>query len=188
MTLLNMPSAPPFHSARLAYRAFTDADSALLEQMYAGTSASIWACALATRAHWPLGHTQTDPYTLAYGLGGFCAPQSPAALLELGQGAAKNSLLSVVACLPLSNDEPTKPGVPIGWLNLGPKGSANSLHRRAEIGVVFLPEQQGKGYGTEAVAWLLAIAFERAGLHRVGLECFATNIGARKVYEKWQVC
>ena len=48
-----------------------------------------------------------------------------------------------------------------------------------------MAEEQGKGYGTEAVAWLLAVAFERANLHRVELECNAGNVGARKVYEKW---
>ncbi len=31
-----MPSAPPFHSARLVYRAYTDSDSPVLEQMYRG--------------------------------------------------------------------------------------------------------------------------------------------------------
>ena len=48
-----------------------------------------------------------------------------------------------------------------------------------------LPEYRGGGYGTKAVAWLVAMAFERANLHRVELQCYTDNRAARKVYEKW---
>jgi RimJ/RimL family protein N-acetyltransferase len=46
------------------------------------------------------------------------------------------------------------------------------------------PAGRDRGLGTESTRLLLAYAFERLGLHRVGLEVFAFNPRARHVYEK----
>lgn len=46
------------------------------------------------------------------------------------------------------------------------------------------PRVFGRGYGTEATRLLLGHAFETVGLNRVGLEVFAFNPRARRVYEK----
>lgn len=40
-------------------------------------------------------------------------------------------------------------------------------HRQVEIGFVFHPDAQGRGYATEASRELLVLAFERLGAHRV---------------------
>ncbi len=42
----------------------------------------------------------------------------------------------------------------------------------------------GQGYGTEATSLMLAHAFERLGLHRVGLSVFSFNDRAIRSYEK----
>lgn len=42
----------------------------------------------------------------------------------------------------------------------------------------------GHGYGTETAGLMLALAFERIGLHRVGLSVFAFNERAIHAYEK----
>jgi len=42
----------------------------------------------------------------------------------------------------------------------------------------------GQGYGTEAVRLMLWLAFERIGLHRVGLSVFSFNERAIRSYEK----
>lgn len=42
----------------------------------------------------------------------------------------------------------------------------------------------GKGYGTEAARLMLWLAFERIGLHRVGLTVFSFNERAIRSYEK----
>lgn len=57
-------------------------------------------------------------------------------------------------------------------------------HRFADIGIDILPEYQGKGYGSEAIGWILEWAFMTAGLHRVGIRCFAWNEGARRLYAR----
>jgi RimJ/RimL family protein N-acetyltransferase len=42
----------------------------------------------------------------------------------------------------------------------------------------------GQGYGTEATQMMLELAFERIGLHRVGLSVFSFNERAIRSYRK----
>jgi RimJ/RimL family protein N-acetyltransferase len=46
------------------------------------------------------------------------------------------------------------------------------------------PDVWGEGYGTEATELMLWLAFERIGLHRVGLSVFSFNSRAIRSYEK----
>lgn len=43
---------------------------------------------------------------------------------------------------------------------------------------------QNKGYGSEAIQWVLWWAFQQGGLHRISIGCFSYNDGARRLYEK----
>ena len=57
-------------------------------------------------------------------------------------------------------------------------------HATGEIGYIVHPEHAGKGYATEAAAPLLAVAFDKLGLHRVIGRTEARNIGSARVLEK----
>ena len=57
-------------------------------------------------------------------------------------------------------------------------------HKTAEIGFVFDPEEQGRGYATEAARELLRVAFEDFGLHRVIGRTEARNAASARVLEK----
>jgi RimJ/RimL family protein N-acetyltransferase len=57
-------------------------------------------------------------------------------------------------------------------------------HRQGEIGYIFHPDHQGRGYATEAARVLLRIAFEDLKLHRVVGRVEARNIGSARVLEK----
>lgn len=57
-------------------------------------------------------------------------------------------------------------------------------HRQGEIGFIFHPDHQGRGYATEAAAAVLAIAFEAYGLHRVFGRLEARNVASARVLEK----
>jgi RimJ/RimL family protein N-acetyltransferase len=46
------------------------------------------------------------------------------------------------------------------------------------------PDAWGRGLGTEATELMLAHAFDRLGLHRVGLSVFAFNTRALRAYDK----
>jgi RimJ/RimL family protein N-acetyltransferase len=56
--------------------------------------------------------------------------------------------------------------------------------RTGEIGFIFDPRHQGKGFATEAAGALLGWAFETAGLHRVVGRLEARNAASARVLEK----
>ncbi|KAK2924931.1 hypothetical protein FoTM2_015209 [Fusarium oxysporum f. sp. vasinfectum] len=53
-------------------------------------------------------------------------------------------------------------------------------HRTAEIGISLIKEHQGKGYGREAINWMVDWGFRHAGLHTIGIT--TTNYNPRGVY------
>jgi RimJ/RimL family protein N-acetyltransferase len=57
-------------------------------------------------------------------------------------------------------------------------------HRQGEIGFIFSPAHQGKGYATEASAAMLALAFGTYELHRVVGRAEARNVASTRVLEK----
>ncbi|KAM0227125.1 hypothetical protein ACHAPO_011805 [Fusarium lateritium] len=93
-----------------------------------------------------------------------------------------NSLLGVAICL---RDENTKTPVIIGVMCIGWGGIAPHVvhHRNAEIGITLLKEHQGKGYGREAINWILDWGFKHAGLHTIGITTASYNPRAVHLYE-----
>ncbi|KAH8654631.1 acyl-CoA N-acyltransferase [Tricladium varicosporioides] len=87
--------------------------------------------------------------------------------------------LGVLICLP----QPSAPHTtkPIGFVNL--KG-ASLPHSHASMSIQICGEEQGKGYGTEAIKWALEWGFMVGGLHRVSIGSFYFNEGARRLYER----
>lgn len=58
----------------------------------------------------------------------------------------------------------------------------DELARNAEVGLGFGPGHRGKGYGREVLRLLLDFGFTHRNLHRVWLECAATNEAAIRAY------
>jgi RimJ/RimL family protein N-acetyltransferase len=69
-----------------------------------------------------------------------------------------------------------------GWAQLEVAADAEGVE--AELGWVLSPTHRGRGFGTEAVAALLAIAFEQLGVRRVTAGCFAVNEASWKLMER----
>jgi RimJ/RimL family protein N-acetyltransferase len=61
---------------------------------------------------------------------------------------------------------------------------ADAQPRQGEIGFMFHPDHQGRGYATEATRALLRIAFEDYGLHRVYGRLEPRNAASVRVLEK----
>jgi RimJ/RimL family protein N-acetyltransferase len=74
-----------------------------------------------------------------------------------------------------------KSGITVGDLGLR---WVSERDRTAEIGFVFDPRHQGKGFATEAARPLLDWAFGTAGLHRVIGRTEARNSASSRVLEK----
>ncbi|PYH97634.1 acyl-CoA N-acyltransferase [Aspergillus ellipticus CBS 707.79] len=101
----------------------------------------------------------------------------------------EKTLLGVVICLPHPEQSPgqdSKPKpIPIGQLALFNMGMGPSHHHRhATLGISLVDGYRGKGYGGEAINWILDWAFMHAGLHRVGLDAFSFNENGLKLYRK----
>lgn len=117
---------------------------------------------------------------------------------DFQKGVADSLLGAVICLLPEDGQLPKTEGE--GWgkvmrSNYSPLVSIGQVHlkglpphmvhhRSVEIGIDILPEYQGKGYGSEAISWVLDYAFRRAGLHRARIRAFEWNYGAVKLYEK----
>jgi RimJ/RimL family protein N-acetyltransferase len=68
----------------------------------------------------------------------------------------------------------------IGWGGISP---TVIHHRNSEIGITILKEHQGKGYGREAINWMLDWGFKHAGLHTIGITTASFNPRAIHLYE-----
>lgn len=56
--------------------------------------------------------------------------------------------------------------------------------RQGEIGWIFSPDYQGRGFATEAASCILDLAFGRADMHRVIARCDARNTGSYRLMER----
>lgn len=148
----------PFRSARLLYRAVESTDDAFFNSI------------------------QTDPSNFQNSNARLLRPQSRDDTKHYQKFVAEEALLGVVICLP-SSDQLAEP-TPIGTIHLKPLGPALIQHRFTELGIDILKGYQGQGYGSESIKWVLAWAFNVAGIHRVGLRAFEWNYGARKLYTR----
>ncbi|KGO42828.1 Acyl-CoA N-acyltransferase [Penicillium expansum] len=114
----------------------------------------------------------------------------------------QDAILGVVICLPPQNSTeagntppseiPTLFGpaqdyklVRIGHMSLfNVNGPNEAHHRSATIGISLADGFRGKGYGGEAINWMLDWAFQHLGLHRVSISAFSFNHNALKLYRK----
>ncbi|KAL1867074.1 hypothetical protein Daus18300_006473 [Diaporthe australafricana] len=98
-------------------------------------------------------------------------------------------LIAVILCLPPSGHDQaatdkTPDPTPIGVISLTGTSPRSAHHRNANIGIDVLPEYQRRGYGSEAINWVLRWGFQAQGLHRIGIESFSHNEGAGRLYER----
>jgi RimJ/RimL family protein N-acetyltransferase len=108
-------------------------------------------------------------------------PVSKASSARAATDIRDGSYLAVLICLP-ADDGAVKP---IGRMDLHPEPEKLlKHHRNAEVGIQIKEEYQRKGYGTEAIKWVLEWAFKYGGLHRVGITSFSYSPGARRLYER----
>lgn len=96
--------------------------------------------------------------------------------------ASANETTSKTDASPEKRPEPQP--VPVGLISLTDFSPKTAHHRNAYISIDVLPEYQRKGYGSEAINWVLEWGFQLHGLHRIGIESFSHNEGAGRLYEK----
>jgi RimJ/RimL family protein N-acetyltransferase len=99
---------------------------------------------------------------------------------SLDQMIREDGLSEEGDCLTLAVVEP-QVGRVVGHVELVWLSEA---HRQGEIGYVFNPEYQGRGFATEAVAALLGWGFGEFGLHRIIGRCDARNTASARLMER----
>lgn len=68
----------------------------------------------------------------------------------------------------------------IGWGGFSP---STSHHRSSSIGISLTKPYQSKGYGREAINWVLDWGFKHAGLHSISIDTASYNPKAVHLYE-----
>jgi RimJ/RimL family protein N-acetyltransferase len=162
--------ANAFTSQRLSYRAVEDtpADADLMHQI------------------------QSDYVALAASESSLLKPMTREESGKHRQYVAEKTLLGVVICLtePSMQDQATQnleqasTETAIGSIYLTAPRPGHQHHRNSYISLDILASHQNKGYGTEAIEWVLEWGFQKAGLHRIGIETFSYNEGASRLYQK----
>jgi RimJ/RimL family protein N-acetyltransferase len=162
--------ANTFSSLRLTYRAVenTPADAELMHRI------------------------QSDYAALAASESALIKPMTREESGKHRQYVAEKTLLGVIICLGQNSIEdetvnsleqaPTETA--IGSIYLTAPRPGHEHHRNSFISLDILAAYQNKGYGTEAIEWILEWGFQKAGLHRIGIETFSYNEGAQRLYQK----
>ncbi|KAM0428485.1 hypothetical protein ACHAPT_006845 [Fusarium lateritium] len=107
-----------------------------------------------------------------------------------------NSLLGVAICLLPGEDKNVNPerdssnaeqenSTIIGIMCIGWGGIPPSVahHRTADIGISLARPYQNRGYGREAINWMLDWGFRHAALHSIGITTASYNPKAAHLYE-----
>jgi diamine N-acetyltransferase len=62
----------------------------------------------------------------------------------------------------------------------------NPLHKRVGVGILILPEQQNKGYASEALELIIEYVFTYLHVHQIYANITSDNIKSIKLFEKHQ--
>ncbi|MFI6144505.1 GNAT family N-acetyltransferase [Streptomyces sp. NPDC051109] len=96
------------------------------------------------------------------------------------QMARETELASNGDCLSLAVVEPVT-GTVVGQVELV---LLSAEHRQGELGYVFHPAHQGRGFATEAALAVLGLGFDALGLHRVIGRCHGDNTASARLLER----
>lgn len=172
-----MPARNIWRSKRLVYKPVETTDEPFLESLnHHGSDAFIKATDQLPVPQGPRGATQHREFLQSCLLG--CIIYLPAP--EIEEDASSDPANPT----PENNTTTKKKDIPIGTIALQPLDLVRSHHRATKLGISIHSPHQKKGYGSEAILWALEWAFKHANLHRIGIEAFAWNEGAWKLYER----
>lgn len=155
------PFVDPYRSARLLYRAPEDnpTDEAFFQALY------------------------SDPLIASMASGVLHRPLNTKEGKDLRTQVDAMMFMSVVICI-IPDEGSDKEPETIGVISLKKKDALVVHNRTYEFGITIARQYQDKGYGSEAISWMLDWAFLTAGLHRVELTVFEWNERAQRVYQK----
>lgn len=151
----------PYRSARLLYRAPEDnlTDEAFFHALY------------------------SDPVVGSMASTALIRPLNNKERKELRANLEAVVFMSVMICIIPEVGSDNAPET-IGVISLRKQAPGFTHNRTHELAITIAREYQGKGYGPEAISWMLDWSFLTAGLHRVELTVSEWNERAQKAYQK----
>lgn len=160
-----------FHTPRLILRAVEESDAEFIHAV------------------------ESDPTDHLFANGGLQKPRNHVQTLKQRDFLMKEALIGVVICVkPDANftantkadatNAPAEPAAPIPIGTLSLEHQHGALHRSGFVGISVLRERRGKGYGEEALRWLVQWGFNAAGLHRIEIAHFSWNMDAGRMYRR----
>ncbi|OQD75966.1 hypothetical protein PENDEC_c005G02727 [Penicillium decumbens] len=151
----------PYRSTRLLYRAPEEnpTDDAFFQALYADPSIGSMASNALQR------------------------PLSTKERKELRAKSQAMMFMSVMICI-IPDEGSDKEPETIGAIYLKEQAPVVTHNRTYEFGITIARQYQDKGYGSEAISWMLDWSFLTAGLHRIELTVYEWNERAQKVYQK----
>lgn len=128
---------------------------------------------------------EQDPTLMQQGSWHLPAPQNRKSGRETIKFMTEECVLSAIICLkPADESISAAELTPVGYVHLDRTPTNLPQHRSGDIGLAITPAHQGKGYGSEAIAWILDFAFNEANFHRVGCPVFSWNTRAWELYRR----
>jgi hypothetical protein len=106
-----------------------------------------------------------DPATFGQSVNRLLKPLSSADVDKTFSGVA-DAFLSVMIFLKQEGAQPALGTTPVGWPSLDSYPTSRH-HRSCTLGITIATDFKGKGYGTEAVTWVVDWVFRVAGMHAV---------------------
>lgn len=177
-------------SNRFTHDIDTAFQSARLQYLRADATNPDYKAVISQFAQDPVIHMVTSPAMLQ--------PKQNSEIDEISDDFA-SSLLGVAICLLPDEKAKLKPQgsgdatignadhpTMIGVMAIGRGGVDPSLvhHRTAEISTRIAPAYQNRGYGREAIGWMIDRAFKHGALHSVSVTATSLNPRAIHVYEE----
>ncbi|KAF7175432.1 hypothetical protein CNMCM7691_008533 [Aspergillus felis] len=150
-----------YRSARLLYRSPEDnpEDDAFFQALYA------------------------DPVVGYMATSALIRPLSTKEWKDLRAKQLAAAFMTVMICIiPDEGSDKVPEIIGVIWLKEQVPGFTH--HRTHELGITIARQYQDKGYGSEAISWILDWSFLTAGLHRVELTVGEWNERAQKVYQR----
>lgn len=143
-------------------------------------------------------HLTNDPVVQALSMGDLIKPSTKKQSLEYIEKLSK-CYLAVGIYLPVPDDSEVAAGdeaksrddakadnkpILIGYVCLSPVPPSMSHHRCSNIAICLRGDYQNRGYGSEAINWVVDWGFRHANLHRIGIGAVSFNDRAIKLYQK----
>ncbi|UNI13432.1 hypothetical protein JDV02_000180 [Purpureocillium takamizusanense] len=182
MSFVTAAARTAFQSSRLRYVKMDEANEDIKAFMPQVEDDPVTQCLANPSLFRPQGKKEIDYSTQQFaksllGVAICLLPEEETKQNMDGNATSSNTSGNVATGDQTNGKKTGKTGTIVGIMCLGWGGipAATAHHRNAQLGIVLADAYQGRGYGREAINWMLDWAFHHGGLHTVSLVTYSFN-------------